>query len=185
MSDKYEFTHQLPANSGRLIRAVFGIITLIIICAVGIILSNIFWDDYTEQAYSIKLQRNVTVGWPATVSGWGWWLGIGAIVISPMMFFMQDFKNPSLALTLDGLFINQQLIRNTFVPFANVDKVVKDGKGYRIFFKDNKQIIQQQVFLFKPFVKSNLSMGNFIISKMHSKGNIDEFMVELKKHIAS
>ncbi len=183
MATQYIFTHQLPLNSGKLKKAFISLVALIIVCILAMVVSEIFWDQYTHQAYKLRCQCNVTVGWPATVFNWSLWLAVAAVLSLPMMYFMQDFKNPSLALTKDSLFINQQLMRNTIVPFSNISRIVKDGKGYRILFKDNAQVVKQQVFLFKPFVKSNLATGNFLVSDIHTSGNVDALFEELQKHM--
>lgn len=80
-------------------------VVFIILCGVGYFVSTIFWDDYTYQAYSIRYGTNVTKGWPASLQGWSMWLGIGFVVFLPFIFFMQDWRNPSLGITADGLFI--------------------------------------------------------------------------------
>lgn len=192
MAKQYQFIHQLPNNTKRL-KLAFGSLTLmILLCIGGMVLGEVFWDEYTYPARSLRTGVTYTGGWPATLFNWSLWLGVAGIICLPMMYFMQDFKNPSLAITPEGLFINQQLMRNTLVPYTNIKLIAMDSvplnfskkAGYRILFKDNSMIVKQQVFLFKPFVKSNLTMGNFIISDIHSTGNMKEFMEELKKRIA-
>jgi hypothetical protein len=98
------------------------------------------------------------------------------------LFFMQDWKNPSLAISTEGLFINQQMIRNTMVPFSNIATISLAGTGYQIKFKDPLALVKQQVFLFKPFVKYNLTKDNFFINKTHTQGDIESFMALLKQH---
>jgi hypothetical protein len=183
MSENYQFTEQLAGNSKRLKLAFLSLTIFVILCIGGIILSKIFWDDYTHVAYSLKYQTNVVVGWPAFVSGWAWWFVVGTLLMMPFIYFMQDWKNPSLALTSRELFINQQLIRNSFIPFSNIKGVTKEGDSYTITFVDSKQVVDQQVFLFKPFVKHNLENNNFFITSMYSVGDIDGFMKSLETKI--
>lgn len=192
MSKKLEFTHQLPNNTKRLKLALINLVAMVLLCAAGMVVGEMFWDEYTYPVKSLRTGTVYTGGWPATLFNWSLWLGVAGIIALPMMYFMQDFKNPSLALTSDSLFINQQLIRNTLVPYSNIERIIRDevpggfakGAGYKIIFKDSSQVVKQQVFLFKPFVKSNLKMGNFFISEIHTGGNVLDFMEELKKKIA-
>lgn len=184
MSAKYQFIQQLPGNTKNLKRAFISMVLFVVLCGVAYVVSNIFWDQYTYQAYSIKYGTNVTKGWPAFLQGWSLWLGIGFIVFLPFLFFMQDFKNPALGIMNDSLFINQQMMRNTIIPFSNIGGVSKEASGYRIQFKDSTQVVKQQIFLFKPFVSSNLKSGNFVISNTHTAGNLDDFFVELNAKLA-
>jgi hypothetical protein len=97
---------------------------------------------------------------------------------------MQDWKNPSLAMTSEVLFINQQLIRNTYVPIKNIASITKDKNSYTIQFKHPEEIVAQQIFLFKPFVKSNLAQNNVAFSSMYTAGNLDEFMQTLQTKLS-
>jgi hypothetical protein len=180
LKEKYHVIAELPANSKIRKIGFINLSIVLVLCVIGVIVSNIFWDDYTELAYSFRYQRNITVGWPATLSGWSWWMGIAIIMMLPFMYFMQDWKNPALALTEEGLFINQQMIRNTLVPYKKIDVIKKVDKGYRMKFTEPMEIVKQQVFLFKPFVKYNITHDNFFIYKTHTAGDIDAFMEQLK-----
>ena len=180
-----QFTHQLPNNSKRFKLAFFSIVVMVILCAAGMVIGEIFWSEYTYPVKSLRTGAVYTGGWPATLYNWSLWLGIAGILCLPMMYFMQDFKNPSMGLTLDSLFLNQQLMRNTLIPYTNIEGIVKEGNSYTILFHDTEMILKQQVKFFKPFVKSNLGKGNFMISSMHTGGKIDELMDELKKRISA
>ena len=70
---KYTFSHQVPGNTKKLKLALISMTTFAILCFIGIAISYVFWDDYTYTAYSYKYGTEVTKGWPAFVSGWGWW----------------------------------------------------------------------------------------------------------------
>lgn len=178
--EKYQVIAALPTNSKNIKKAFISLFIVLLLCVGGIILSNIFWDRYTEWVYSFKLHRNIEVGWPATLNGWSWWMGIAIIIVLPFMYFMQDFKNPAIAITGQGLFLNQQMIRNTIVPFANIALIENTQFGYKILFKNPLELAKSQVFLFRPFVKYNLTKNNFYIYKTHTGGDIDAFMVQLK-----
>lgn len=175
MTNKLVFNNELPINSKKLKVAFFSMVGFIVLCGIGYMLSFVFWDQFTYPCYSIKYQVNTTCGWPAKLQGWSLWLGVGFIVFLPFIFFMQDWKKPSLALTDDGLFINQQLMRNTLIPYANIEKLIKDEDGFTIHIKDPNPIIAQQIFIFKPFVKSNLQNKIIDISSTYTSGNLHAF----------
>jgi hypothetical protein len=183
LTEKYQVITSLPVNTKNLKRAFVSLSVTLVLCVLGVIISRIFWEHYTHWVYSIKYGTNIEVGWPATLNGWSWWMGIAIIIVMPFMYFMQDWRNPSLAVTTEGLFINQQMIRNTLIPFSNIESVANAGDGYQITFKDPMAVVKQQVFLFKPFVKSNLTRQNFIIGKTHTKGDIERFMEQLKEKV--
>ena len=180
----YQFINEIPNNSKRLKLAFFSMLTFSILCFLGVALALAFWDDYTYIVYSLKHQRNIEAGWPAFIYGWGLWLGIGTLLFVPLLFSMQDFKNPSLAMTNDSLFINQQMIKNVLVPFNEISKIEKSSKGYKIVYKDNNSVLSRMKGISKAFAKSNLENDNFYISTTHSSGDIDGFMAELEKKLA-
>jgi hypothetical protein len=178
------FIHQLPINSNRSKLAFFSLMITLVLCIAGIIISRYFWEGNTSVMYSLKYQTNVEVGWPVTLNTWSWWLGIAIIICAPFLYYMQDWKNPSLAMTADTLFINQQLIRNTYVPIKNIKSIIKNGNDYTIQFTHPEEIVAQQIFLFKPFVKSNLAQNNVAFSSMYTAGNLDEFMQILQTKLS-
>lgn len=181
MSTKHNFLLQIPINGKRLKYAVISLLVTLIACIAGIIVSSIFYDDYTEVVTTITGRERV-IGWPATVGGWSRWLAVAIVLSLPFMIFMQDWRNPSLGLTAEGLFINQQMIRNTLVPYDNIAQVSPDGKGgFTITFRDSAKIVSAQVFLFRPFVKSNLGTKALAITSMYSKGDLEGFAAELRK----
>lgn len=183
MKDNLRFTHQLPGNKKSLKVALIGLTVTLILCIIGIVVSRIFWDEYTYTAYSLRANTNVVSGWPAKLSSWSWWLGGATILVMPMIYFMQDLRNPSIGLMTEGLFINQQLMRNTTIKFENIKQVEKKDDSYMIHIIDPKPVVKQAFFIFKPFVKSNLQSGMIDISSMYTKGNIEEFMNALKEHL--
>jgi hypothetical protein len=77
----------------------------------------------------------------------------------------------------------EKSLRNVHVPFSEIADLEKDGKGYKIKFKNNQEVLKQIGF-FKPFVKYNLENNNFALSDTHSTGDIDGFFVELGKKIS-
>lgn len=177
----YSFSHTLAG--GKKAKAAFVSLTVTLgLCVAGYAIAEFFWDTYTYQAYSLRYGTQVTAGWPASLQGWSLWLGIAILLAMPMMYFMQDWKNPSLALAPEGLFINQQMIRNQLIPFASISGIEKTENGYRILFKDPALIYNKTGF-YKPFVKSNLKNGTFFISEIHSSGDLEAFFAELTKRI--
>lgn len=170
------FTHQLPLNSGMLKKATFSLVGVLALSVIGYFVSQLFYDDYTYPCYSIRYRVHTRCGWPATIQNWSIWFILGTGFVLPFMIFMQDWRYPSAAITRDGLFLNQQLIRSTLVPFNNIKEIKKVGDSYTFVFHDPKPVIRKQFFLFRPFVKYNLNNNNFFLSETHSSGNMDEFM---------
>jgi hypothetical protein len=178
----YHFQLSLPASK-KLKWAFLSLSVVLLLCIGGYFLSEIFWDDYTYRAYSIRYGTEVTAGWPASLQGWSIWMGVAVIIVIPMMYFFQDWKNPQLGIMTEGLFINQQMIRNVTVPYSNIREIVKKDSQYEILFQDNAAVYSQVGFFFRPFVKYNLENGNFFIDDVHNGGDVSKFMEELSKKI--
>ncbi|MCE3228607.1 MAG: hypothetical protein K0S32_3158 [Bacteroidetes bacterium] len=177
----HHFIQSVPLNKNKLRMAVIFMLLVIISCAVGVVLSRLYWNEYTHEVYSLKHGRNITTGWPATVYGWGLFIGIAFALILPLLFFMQDWKNPSLAITQEGLFINQQMIKNVIVPFSNIREIENKETGYHIYFKDN-EVVCSQSGAFKALVRQNLKQNGLAINE-DSTPELDRFFSELGKRV--
>lgn len=177
------FTNQLSHNSQKAKYAFASLVIVLGLCFVGILVSKHFWNEYTSLVFSYKYQQNITVGWPVVVNTWSWWLGIAIVIVLPFMYFMQDWKMPAAALTSGGLFINQQLMRNTMIVFSNIKSIQKEPDGFSIEIADADDIIKQQVFLFKPFVKSNLAQNRIFLTADYCTGDIENFRVDLSNKL--
>jgi hypothetical protein len=178
----YNFTHTVPLNKKKLKRAIISMLVVIAVCAIGVVLSELYWDEYTREVYSVSRGRNVTKGWPANVYSWGLFIGCGFTLLLPVLYFMQDWKNPSLGILHEGLFINQQMIKNVIVPFSNISSIEKKETGYHIHFKENEPVYTN-AGIFKAFVKHNLKEGGFSINEETSP-ELDLFFNELNKRIS-
>lgn len=178
---KYVFSHQLALNAKKQRAAIISLIIVLGLAIAGYAVSTIFYDQYTYPCYSIRYRVHTTCGWPASLKGWSFWFGLGILGILPIVFFMQDRKNPSIAIAPGGLFLNQQMVRNTLIPFSNIKTIERTGNSYRITYHDPMQIVKKQFFLFRAMVKWNLANNNFSISGMYSLGNLDEFMKALSE----
>ena len=77
------------------------------------------------------------------------------------------------------LFINQQMIKNTFVPYSNIQEVLPSLDGYLIKFKEVDPIISKQFFLFKPLLKSNLANHQLYVNGLYTSGDLSSFMEKL------
>lgn len=181
--DQHNFLEQIPINAKRLRRGMLNLLIICIPCLIGILISKYFWEGHTYMVYSRRAGAYVRQGWPVIVNSWSWIIGVACIVGYAFIHFMQDWRNPALAITSRELFINQQFVRNTFVPFSNIKKIDKLGKDYHIRFIDNIEIIKQQFFLFRPIIKSNFKQDQFFISNTFNAGDIDAFMKVLETKI--
>jgi len=179
------FTHSIAHNSAKAKYAFISLVITFVLCILAMWLSKHFWEGNTTMMYSLKYQRNVEVGWPVTVFNWSVLLAFGIIVLLPFMYYMQDWRNPAIATTTNTLFINQQLMRNTLIPFTSIKSVLKENETYVIEVKNADEIIQQQIFLFKPFVKSNLANHKIYFDSMYNDGDMNQFFEVLKTRISS
>ena len=110
------------------------------------------WEDYTEIRYSLKYQRNVEIGLAHILYGWGFAIAIP--IIYGLMWFSFDFKNPSFAVNRDGIFLNRELFKKTFLSWSEFDRIEKQENGdLWLYLKDPAKIVKQQPGWRKPFLK--------------------------------
>lgn len=137
------------------IRKVYGVGALLFLLSVGCILWAIAnWDDYTEVRYSLKYGTNVETGLASILYGWGWGFAIAIPIIYGLMWFSFDFKNPSFAVNRDGVYINRELFKRTFLRWEEFEKIEKQENGILwLYFKNPEQVIGRQPTFYKPFLK--------------------------------
>lgn len=181
------FEASLPANVKRFrsTMIVLGIVLLLSIA--GIILSKLYWDEYTYKVSTLTGQIK-TRGWPVVLSGWSWGFAVTIPFTMGMFFFLTDRKKPSLAVSADGLFINQQLIKAVTIPWSNILRMEKNGTAEQpviwLQFKDNAAVVNLLGGIGKAFVKSNLEReGGLRISSLYSTGDFDALYERAKKHL--
>lgn len=136
-------------------KALVSVFVFFVLCLVALVLSEVFYDQYTRAAYSLRHRTATRVGWPATLQGWMFFAVPMTFFAWVMMFFMQDAKRPSLAVAEEGLLINQEGYRNVLVPFTEIDRIDEIGDGYTVVFKDPRTVFARVFFVFRPLVKSN------------------------------
>lgn len=174
-----KFEAELWPNSSKMTMVNISLASVCIISIIGIVLANMFWDDYMTVMQTLD-GRTRNVGWPSTVQSWA----IGFLVFTPpawaMMFFGQDRKQPALAANKEGLFINQQLVKATFVPWKQIKEVTATQTEMTVEFGYPDQVINAQKFPYKPFVKANVSQAGNSMS-FENEGNPEAFeqIVEL------
>jgi len=185
MDSQFFFTAELPSNTPRARKSFITVILLIVLCGLGICIGKYFWHDYTYYLYTREGNLPVISGWPVVLYSWSCIFGVCLSLILPFMYFMQDWKKPALALNATELFINQQMIKNTFVPYTNIQEVRPSLDGYLIKFKEVEPIISQQFFMFKPLLKSNLASRQLYVNKLYTAGDLPSFMQQLSSKIKS
>ena len=157
------FEAELWPSKSKLRMVSISLGTICVLSIIGIILANIFWDDYMTTMQTLD-GRIRNVGWPSTVQSWA----IGFLVLTPltwaMMFFGQDRKQPALGANRDGLFINQQLVKATYVPWSEISEIVSTDNEMTVTFAHPDRIINAQRFPYKPFVKANVTQASNTMS---------------------
>ncbi|MFT5821132.1 MAG: hypothetical protein ACI8ZM_002381 [Crocinitomix sp.] len=112
------------------------------------------WDAYTEIRYSYKRGRNVESGLASILYGWGWTFAVAMPICYGLLWMTLDFKNPILAVNKDGLFVNRELFKKTFLSWNEFDRIEEQEKGELwLYFKDPVKIVSQQSGFRKPLLK--------------------------------
>jgi hypothetical protein len=178
--------HNIP----RLNKGVRNLAIIVGICAVGIIISLIFYDQYTEDAILVThgVESETKIGWPATLYGYSVFFFLTFIIFIIYIKFKQDLKKPAFGITNQGVFINQQILRNAFVPWNNIESVESRGlvesPTVRIKFKDIDALLKGQFFILKSIAKANLKTNNSIgISKDECVGDLKKMYELIKERV--
>ncbi|MEX1190743.1 MAG: STM3941 family protein [Brumimicrobium sp.] len=157
MNNKFEI--EVWPSAGKIKKVYTSLSILVILATTGLVLGMLFWDEYT---YMVKSIKGVVYqsGWPVTLYWWGLILGITGVLAIVLVFFMNDKKNPSLAISKEGLYINQQLIKQTLIDWSNISMIEKNTNSktptLSFYFKDSSKIVENQKGIKKVFVKENL-----------------------------
>lgn len=186
MENKFEL--EIWPDAGKMKKVYLTMIVALIVAWACHFIGSYFWDAYTYQAYSFKIQQNITTGWPVTLYWWGIYLGCTLPFALLLVYFMQDKKNPSLALNKEGIFLNQQLIKQTTVKWNDIAKIEKkkneNNTSIEFYFKDASKIVEAQTGMKKAFVKENLKDNKpFVCEDRFSKGDFDAFYASAKQYL--
>lgn len=156
-------------HSKNIKKGMRNLLILIVLCIVLMIVARLFYEGRVHEAmvYTKGIRVKADVGWPATLFSIGYWGLVAFPLFLLYLYFKQDLNQPSLAVSNDGLFINQQLLRKAFVPWTNIDHIELRGHVsnpiLRVFFKDVNVLLKGQFFIFKSIakatLKSNPSLG--------------------------
>lgn len=166
-------------------------LTIIGICTILALVSRAFYGKYTQNAivtnrYGISYETEI--GWPALVFGWTAFFAIAFGLMLLLLRFGQDMRKPAFATTNQGIYINQQMIRNLFVPWNNIKSIELKGQEdnpiIRIKFKDIDALLKNQFFIYKALSKSHLkNVISFRISKDESIGDLKKIYEFIKDRV--
>jgi len=182
METKYEI--EIHYNQQKIKQVLTILSVLAVLSIVAFILGTIFWDEYTSVDYSTSLrgkQKASVNGWPVWACMIGKYLGIVSTISLLFVYFKGKNKEAVLALNKDGLYINMNGIKDTFLTWkeiARIEKVVppSGGVALSIFFADNLKIIENATGIQKTMLKENLKDGKpFKIEGNLFVGDFNEF----------
>jgi hypothetical protein len=175
---KYQFI-QVAQHTNKIKIGIRNLVLLILFCILTMIVSRFFYEGRVHEAivYTRGMKLNAEVGWPASIYAAASWGLIGFSLGLLYLFFKQDLKKPALAVTNEGLFINQQLFRNGFIPWSQIECVELRGHisspVMRVFFKDVSAVLKGQFFILKSIANATLKLNPSIgISKDEVIGDL-------------
>lgn len=145
---------------------------LVIVCLVGVVWAHFNWDEYSTSYQNVLTGRVKEKGWAPTIYGWGIGMIICILFIMFIVWRTVDFKNPSLIVHQNGLTINKEFFKNTFVEWDEIKTIRKkegviDSTTIEVKFKDSKEIVSRHKGISKAFLTQNYIKdgGNFLIKK--------------------
>lgn len=145
----YQIDGRGTAKGGLISLSVFTLIFIGIF-----IFFYINYDDYSDQVYSLKYQRNVDKGLGPSVVGWGTF-GIPMAIIGIFLLSMtRNFKQISCGIDDNEIFLNANMIKETTISFSNLKEVNEDEHFVQIRLNDYSQMIKNQFFLFRGVIKN-------------------------------
>lgn len=147
-------------HNKRLFKSIRNFLVIAIVSALAMIIADQFYEHFTQEYVVVKSGYHVKRGWPAEVFWTAAFICFASTLFYLYMRYKQDLKKPSLGVTNEGLYINQQILRNAFVPWDNIESV--ELKGHvsspvlRVFFKDYDALVKGQPAFLKSVAKKML-----------------------------
>ena len=130
----------------------------------------------------MKYNTYVESGLAPILWGWGWAFAVAIPLIYGLMWLSFDFKQPAIAANRDGLFLNRELFKSTFVKWAEFDRIEKQEDGSLwLYFKDPASIIAQQPKWRQPFLKQTYVKDQSPIS-IENKDKEQAVISSIKRH---
>lgn len=128
-----------------LIKKVFIIGGVLFVAAVGaIIWGKLNWDEYTEVVQDVITGEISTIGLASQAVSWGTVFAIAIPIVYGLMWFSVDFKNPSLGANNQGIFLNREGFKKTFIKWSEFSHFEKKSDGqYRMYMKDPQSVIDR------------------------------------------
>lgn len=140
-------------------------------------IARLFYPRYTAVYMYVKSREEITLGWPASIFGIATFMLIAFGLFLMYHLLRQDLKKPALGVSNQGLFLNQQILKNALIPWNNIEKVELRGHisdpVLRIFFKNIDVVVKGQFFILKSIAKSSLKANPSIgITKKEANGDL-------------
>lgn len=167
-------------NLIRLKKSITNLIVAIAFLLILTLVSGYYSKDVTNFNNDINISDNI--------------FGYSIIFLIAFIFFLllvkygQDIKNPAFGVTNQGVFVNQQYIRNTFVPWKNIEQI--DLKGHKdniilyLKIKNCDELLKGHFFVFKTLAKVTLKSNKKIrISQDESQGDLLKMYEIIKERL--
>lgn len=176
-------------NRKAIDKSLRNLMVAILVCAIPAAICRLFfWDHTYRSLVRYRTVKYVTdVGWPATIYKYGVYFAIAFALIYIYFRFRQDLSKPSFGVANDGIFINQQMFYNAFVPWQNIATAELLGPAgspfMRLTFKDHKELLKGQPFILKSIAKAGLkNVPVLSITKSQTVGDIKKMyeIIEVK-----
>ena len=153
------FEIEIWQDPNKMKKIMFYIVIIIVVAWISCIIGKLYWNDYVTTEITLR-GKTKYVGWPVKLYYYGMFIGLAGIISLVGINFIRDNKHPILAVNDYGLYINQQLIKQTIVPWKNVAHIElkqdQNAKIIFIYFNDIDKIILAQSSIKRAFLKENL-----------------------------
>jgi hypothetical protein len=181
------FEIEIWQDPNKIKKILFYIVIIILLAWTSCIIGKVYWNDYVTTEITLRGKIKY-VGWPVKLYYYGMFIGIAGIISLAIVNLIRDNKHPTLAMNKNGLYINQQLIKQTTVIWKDVEHVElkqeQNAKIISIYFNEIDKIINAQSSIKRAFLKENLKDNKPLkCSDKFSKGDLVVFYEKAVSYI--
>ncbi|MCB0401131.1 MAG: hypothetical protein KDD41_03545 [Flavobacteriales bacterium] len=151
---KEHFEVEIYLDKSKIKKIYLVGLILFLISIVCVVWAKMNWEDYTILTQNVLTGKVKEKGLAPTLYGWGLGFVIAIPIIYGLMWSSFDFKNPSIAANKEGLFLNKEFFKKTFINWNEFSNINQQENGeLHLTLKNPEGIVDQQKGIGKAFLK--------------------------------
>jgi hypothetical protein len=139
-------TEFIFAETEKIKKAIKILVTIAIITFGLMVWAYLNYDDYSSTLIGKRSRQIIKVGLAPTLYSWGMILGIFFSLFAFGVWKFTDFKNPTMGVNRQGIFMNRLYFKKTFIKWNEFESMEQKKATKNLFLKlkDPQSIIDQQ-----------------------------------------